>query len=57
VANSGNPRPPDRFKAGIGDSFEGIPLHADPHIPINEIHLVANNRYIKLIYEGTHAPD
>lgn len=47
---------PDCFKAGIGDSYEGIPLHADPTISMNEIHLLADGHYIKLVYkDDTHA--
>lgn len=41
---------PDRFKADIGDTYQGMRVVRDPTIPMNEIHVIEGNRRMVMRY-------
>lgn len=47
---------PDRFAAGIGDTYQGIAITRDVNIPLNEIHVIEGGRRMILRYVTTQEP-
>ena len=42
---------PDRFKADIGDMYQGCRIVRDATIPLGEIHVIEGNRRMVLHYK------